>query len=762
MDEARAAAAREDARVMKNHRTILASLSLQLEAGFDEYEHLQEQLSPLKRGKSAGALDRLAPSRRSASTGDLGASCRYAGAEMMKGKIPALRAPKPFVKPPAPSATRSEYTFGALVNESPFVKVHFVAGNTGMVVNGSQVISCAAQAWMNGVRPGWTITNVNGTAITQDNDDQVEMLLGKARAAKKAAGYDVIFQKGRAKFGTGASSVSKIQQEIEDNIERVQRTFRFQGNIDKIEQRGITYAQLERVQSYAMEHCANWKDQAPPELSIFSGKPLKMEYFNINHANPWIILPATEKRRCSFVELMSKVKQVPRFCVIHWWTGPMADLMKCLQTHLRLRGMAVDTPYWMSAFALRQHQHAWQDEVCADRRDASFAKALNLCGGQALMVFGMAGKTWNRTWCMYEASMCLGHGMPLDLAVCQQGKPILLTSGLTGPEEKMESTSVGSGIKAKAAREEEFPLSLIQMGLELDIRNSETSDPDDRAIIFNAIAGRSPESEPLEDHPSYEEMNKRLRGYFASHLLPTAALCKDNQTDEMRTLWSQLIFNIQGDVWRKTVRYNLDGMTPEGMELLLQCLPPGMEDCHLRMRGSSILDDDLVALAEKLIEHPRMKDQSVKKRSVNLDLKDSEEVGDGVGDDVWHEAFAKLKELGTAVCLDYTETEVGGHDPLTKAMAGSLAVNPVGPGVQLRLYRRRVMPAVPTLCKILLNEDESIQARKSAARALGGLGQAALEAVPALQKSSVEDPEDAVKAIAAAALALVTGVQPED
>ena len=31
---------------------------------------------------------------------------------------PRLRAPKPFVKPPAPSATRSEYTFGALVNES--------------------------------------------------------------------------------------------------------------------------------------------------------------------------------------------------------------------------------------------------------------------------------------------------------------------------------------------------------------------------------------------------------------------------------------------------------------------------------------------------------------------------------------------------------------------------------------------------------------------------------------------------------------------
>ena len=27
----------------------------------------------------------------------------------------------------------------------------------------------------------------------------------------------------------------------------LQRTFRFQGNIDKIEQRGITYAQLERV-----------------------------------------------------------------------------------------------------------------------------------------------------------------------------------------------------------------------------------------------------------------------------------------------------------------------------------------------------------------------------------------------------------------------------------------------------------------------------------------------------------------------------------
>ena len=44
--------------------------------------------------------------------------------------------------------------------------------------------------------------------------------------------------------------------------------------------------------TYMNCHCYHY--QAPPELSIFSGKPLKMEYFNINHANPWTRPPESK------------------------------------------------------------------------------------------------------------------------------------------------------------------------------------------------------------------------------------------------------------------------------------------------------------------------------------------------------------------------------------------------------------------------------------------------------------------------------------
>merc|ERR1712176_184452 len=100
-----------------------------------------------------------------------------------------------------------------------------------------------------------------------------------------------------------------------------------------------------------------------------------------------------------------------------------------------------------------------------------------------------------------------------------------------------------------------------------------------------------------------------------------------------------------------------------------------MEDLTLRMRGSSVTDEDMVTLAETLARHPRMRTEHVR-RSVKIDLKDSGEVGDGVGDDVWKAAFEAVRQLGVAVNLDFTEQDSQNeHSPLMKAMGQALRVN---------------------------------------------------------------------------------------
>lgn len=652
--------------------------------------------------------------------------------------------------------TKSEYTFGSLVNDNPVITIKFMPGLGSIVVSGASVVQTTGQAWMKGVRPGWTISEVQGIKITPQNEDEVDDMLDKFESGKNR--YEVTFQKARAKFGSGVAQLSNVEKEKEANNMRVRKTFRYQGAIEKPEHRAVTFPQLERLVMYAAEYCHNWKDQAPPEESMFSGKTLSMEILNMSHALAWIIKPATEKRKCSYAEMMTNTKQAPKWCVIHWWGLPLDQVMKNLKQHMTVRGVQPDTPYWMSALAVRHHAQA--EEINPEKRQVPFFKAMNACQGQAVMLGSMGGKVFQRTWCLYETSIAMGFGSPcFDVAVCQQGTPMLLCSGLTMPEEAMEGRVPGSGVKAKAAREETFPLTVVEMGLDIDVCAAETTNPDDRNKILNLFSGQALNEEaPVEDE-GYDEMNIRLQAWFAGLLMREVLLRKGlSGSEEGERIWRRVANAVQADTWRKNVNWKMDGMNTDGLMKVLQIMPPNMEDLTLRMRCSSIEDEDLVALAEVLMKHPKMLQVGAGKRCMNLDLKNSDEVGDGVGDDVWHAAFEQCRVAGMEINLDYTDTQAGGGEDVTsKSVASCMHQSLVREGVPLKLYKRKVVPAVPFLAKILGDEREQPQARKAAARALGSLGQAAFDAVPALQAAERDDLEESVKKACTAALTQVLG-----
>ena len=71
-------------------------------------------------------------------------------------------------------------------------------------------------------------------------------------------------------------------------------------------------------------------------------------------------------------------------------------------------------------------------------------------------------------------------------------------------------------------RMESFPLELISAALDIRVQSSEATVASDRAMILNYIAGRPDKDDqgqqiaPLEDSPAYENMNSRLRGFFAA------------------------------------------------------------------------------------------------------------------------------------------------------------------------------------------------------------------------------------------------------
>jgi hypothetical protein len=626
------------------------------------------------------------------------------------------------------------------------VTIKFQPGKIGLGVEGTLVTRSASCAWMKGVRAGWSIKAVAGQKV-EETDGAEDLLL---KAADGDERYEIHFQKGQSKFGIGSEEVSKEELQRQENRKLLRRTFHFLGHIDHVEHRGITLKQLERVQHFAEEWCHVWKDTAPPKVSKTSGRQLSMNFLNWHHLNCWMTLPATERKKCSFVELVASGRQVPTWFVIHWWGEPFMEFMECLKAHVKARRSATEeSPYWICAYASRQHTN--EGEIYEDPKTSSYYKAIQASKFHVLLVVDQQATAFSRIWCALEETAVLDRPhTDMDIAAFTNSKAHILTQGLTEDEQELDLARPGQGLRAKAVREVDFPLELVEAALTAELHKGEATNEEDRLRILNVVAGTDLERDPPAEHRSYVETSRRLQSLFASLLLLRGTYSRKERS---ATLCERISSALQGDLWRKAIDLNLEGLTTKGMELLAQSIPPNLQDLKLRLRNSTITNEDLHALAEMLPKQLK---------TVSLDLTNCKEINEK-GKNIFAatvEALFAEADAKVAVDLSLANTEALQYimecEQPKKDMVLALGVSFCLSEEEFGKHASRAVPAVPSLLKALATEPKG-HVRVATVRALASFGERAREAVPELERLLIEDTEAAVQKACAVALNKISG-----
>ncbi|CAE7210847.1 TTLL3D, partial [Symbiodinium sp. CCMP2456] len=232
-----------------------------------------------------------------------------------------------------------------------------------------------------------------------------------------------------------------------------------------------------------------------------------------------------EVRHCSYVELLTKKPQKPKYFVSHWWGEGVLDFVACLEQHANIHSLGLDAPYWVCAYANDQHELG--SALGTDPKASSFFRALV---GEESDDIPAAQHAFHEDLvprCVFEQFVALTseYSPNLSLDICSwDGKAAqLLVQGLTEAESKEENFLPGKGYGRKRSREEHFPLVILKQGLHAELQKAEASVPEDRKRILCLISKQdSTKGEPPPEHPEYDRVNCALRGLFAIAAWPCA------------------------------------------------------------------------------------------------------------------------------------------------------------------------------------------------------------------------------------------------
>eukprot|EP00434_Breviolum_minutum_P032615 symbB.v1.2.028846.t1/scaffold3093.1/size63743/6 len=218
-------------------------------------------------------------------------------------------------------------------------------GDHGISFEGTRVSHSVLQAWMLGVRPGWTALSVDGQAVQTKED--IEDALQAAVCGLLREGPRQIWHRGHVPLVIAILLGCQVQHgQAKEKAERAKRQlaklrkeFRFQGWIERAEHRGTTLAQIERVFACLEENCSAWVDHLPAKM-------LRIDFLNFYHLSNYLILPLTKPRHCSFVEMMTNQAQTPSWFLSHWWGTPVQGFVESVGKHAATRGLSADSSYW--------------------------------------------------------------------------------------------------------------------------------------------------------------------------------------------------------------------------------------------------------------------------------------------------------------------------------------------------------------------------------------------------------------------------------
>lgn len=244
-------------------------------------------------------------------------------------------------------------------------------------------------------------------------------------------------------------------------------------------------------------------------------RPLAMGSLSHYNVVKWVVKPSSERKECSFVELVANEIQPAELYVTHYFGQPVRDMLECLQHQLRIRQLGDDTLFWIWAYA-HQPSHSFVPDIL---HSSDAFKALKASSGIVLPL-GATSVPFNRTWCLLEVMLgVLELQKPLDIVAFALDGPVLLTQNLTEAESRMESKYAGTGFRAKNHREQAFPADGLVAALEIGLERSDAVSKMDRnRLLHKFLEEEGIEVAAIPLNRQFEKVNVKLRGLFASML----------------------------------------------------------------------------------------------------------------------------------------------------------------------------------------------------------------------------------------------------
>jgi len=525
--------------------------------------------------------------------------------------------------------------------------------------------------------PGWKLFSIDGNLVKDSQDAWSRLQEAQWQWRTTAVTFVTDFRAIRVEEHMIRAEEEKTEVERlaklpfagtydERHLKQIKEEFSLQGYNERVEDRAITIKQLQRVIDWAKDRCHRWRDNAQPNISRTSGRKLHLEFMNMCHLHDWLISPATKEKDCSLVEMLTSQKQPPAWYVCHWWPDLLVNLIACLKTHTKARGMDKETTsFWIASCATRPHSP--QDPAfSSDPKSTRFYKAMSAANFKVLlcldpkMEHSGAATCLTRLWCCYELSMCLDTPTTvLDLVHCPTpgGKGSMVTQHLTQEEKDAELLSIGSGYKAKSDREKSFSLNIMESALNVQVQMAQTCDPLERQKMLNSIAQRDLAEQPLDRHDLYSKASRRLSALFALAFW-RRTMCGSASDTEMQRLQMRLIDALRSDTSLQSLDLSLCEMGggPEKLKLLGGGLPSSLKELRLDIRQSDLPNESIAQLAAGL---PR------ELEDLTLDLSGNEQLSTSGFEVFMTKLPAKLRSLTT----ELEKTNVGKQ---VKAMKGNL------------------------------------------------------------------------------------------
>ena len=286
--------------------------------------------------------------------------------------------------------------------------------------------------------------------------------------------------------------------------------------INKIAERGITLLQLRDVWAHVSMRCE------PEGWMGLDGQLLTASSATLYEVVRYVVKPATKRAANSYVEFVATESQCPLWCVSHWWGMPFKDLLDCLEQHARDRGISEHSAYWISPFAVNQHN----GEADSPNILQFVEKTLSFVTG-TVTILDRAGVAMRRAWVLYELFLSLRR-TDSKWDVYTALPHVCSTTGRVEGTRHRDCTAVGfiDGYAVcdlrdfeanKVSRESYFPLAQVVAALSCRLQDAHASVEGDRRAILNTVAFGQPDSvaPAQKDAVSYDHLNMLVRARFA-------------------------------------------------------------------------------------------------------------------------------------------------------------------------------------------------------------------------------------------------------